>query len=173
MRSGAFAIMSRTRWSPARLMSGPMSMITSRSSRAAWSPAYLIAMRPPIECPTSVKRRELQAARERGHVVGHRADAIVVVGRGVAVAVPALVEGEHPAPGQEPLGQVVPHPRVPGDAVQQHHRRGLGRPPVEIVQRDAVDLDGALGEGHDGQSSPGVASVNPARLAYPGALTVE
>jgi hypothetical protein len=96
---------------------------------------------------------QAQAAREGGHVVGHRAHPVVVVGGGIAVAVPALVEREH-APGRrQALREVVPHPGVPGDAVQQDHRRGVGGPPVEIVQRDAVDLDGALEEGHAGQST--------------------
>jgi hypothetical protein len=42
------------------------------------------------------------------------------------------------------------------------------------VKRDAVDLGGALGEGHGvGSLGPRRAPVNRARLAYPGAVTVE
>jgi len=117
MRSGELAIMSRTRWSPARAMSGPMSMMTSRSSCAACSAANLIAMRPAHRVADEREAAQAQAAREGGHVVGHRAHPVVVVGGGIAVAVPALVEREH-APGRrQALGEVVPHPRVPGDAV--------------------------------------------------------
>jgi hypothetical protein len=92
---------------------------------------------------------EPEAACEGGHVVGHGAHPVVVVRRGVAVAVASLIEREHAPPGYEALGQVVPHPGVAGDAVEEDDRRGVRRPPVEVVQRETVDPDGALGEGHD------------------------
>ena len=60
-----------------------------------------------------------------------------------------LVEREDPPAGHEPLGQMVPHARVAGDAVQEDDRRRVRRAPVQIMQRDAVDADGALGEGHN------------------------
>ena len=117
---------------------------------------------------------ELEAPREGGHVVGHRGHPVVVVGRGVAVAVAPLIEREHAPAGHEALGQVVPDARVAGDPVEQDDGRRVRRPPVEIVQGDAVDPDGALDEGHDrGSLIPGQPSVNLARLAYVGGLTVE
>ena len=89
---------------------------------------------------------ELEAPREGGHVVGHRGHPVVVVGRGVAVAVAPLIEREHAPTGHEALGQVVPDARVAGDPVEQDDRWGVGGPPVEIVQAEAVDADGAPGE---------------------------
>jgi hypothetical protein len=69
---------------------------------------------------------ELEAAREGGHVVGHGRHAVVVVGRGVAIAVAALIEREHAPAGHEPLGQVIPDARVAGDAVEQDDGRAAG-----------------------------------------------
>ena len=56
IRSGDCDIMVRTRWSPASAMSGPMSTMMRRSRRPACAAAYWIAIRPPMECPSSAKR---------------------------------------------------------------------------------------------------------------------
>jgi hypothetical protein len=91
---------------------------------------------------------EPQRVGEGGQVVGHGGDAIVRVMRRLAVAVAALIEGQNPEGRREPLGGVVPHACVPGDAVEENDGRGAGRAPVRVVEAEAVDLHGAIGKGH-------------------------
>jgi hypothetical protein len=127
-----------------------MSTMMRRSSRAAWAAAY--DRDPPAHgVPEQGEAVELKlpakAARRRPWW-----RPVVVVGRGVALAVAALIEREHAAAGQEALGQMVPDARVAGDPVEQDDGRRVRRSPVEIVEREAVDPDGALEEGHGRRS---------------------
>ena len=72
------------------LISGPMSTMTSFRTASGRLAAKYIPLRPPMDSPTSIERRQAQLVHHAGDVV-ERDDRAVDL-RGIAVAVAALVE---------------------------------------------------------------------------------
>jgi hypothetical protein len=83
----------------------------------------------------------LQEGVNIGSMVVYRIGAVFGPG---AIAMAALIKGQHVVPGTHRKGELVPRTRMSGKAVQQQQRWGAGIAPIEIVQLHAVGSDVAV-----------------------------
>ena len=88
-------------------------------------PAYVATISPPIECPIRTGCCEPERADQVVEVEDEVAE--VVVGRGLAVAVPAEIEGEHVEAVEKPASEIVEGVRVVAEPVHDHDRAGIDR----------------------------------------------
>src|SRR5262249_54535046 len=75
-----------------------------------------------------------------------RGERIVAVGRGIGIAVAALVERDDAVAMGEGGGLGVPRARVTGDAMEEKDRRTVGRPPIDQVEPLAAHRQRPIGE---------------------------
>ena len=111
---------------------------------------------PPSDAPTSTGGRSSARAIAR-HVAGERVEAVVAVGRPLALAVAAQVDREGPPPGVRELARGRP-PRMSGlpAAVQEHHRAGtLVAAHVADEAHTAVAAEGDGGRRGDRHTADG------------------
>ena len=91
-----------------------------------------MALRPPIDRPTSTSEVEAELVDDAADVV-ERDDRVVDVGR-IAVAVAALVERVDVEVRLQRDAERVPRVGVSGEAVQEQERRPALAAPVEAVE---------------------------------------
>jgi hypothetical protein len=92
-----------------------------------------------------------------------------VFGRPVGVAVTALVERQDPVPVVEGSGRVVPRVGVAAEPVEHHQRRGVPAP-VEVVERQTVEVDLPRSGHRGGHGSPLASGSVPGALRTGGTL---
>ena len=141
---------------PGGLGRGAMSTTTSFATASGAVRAAIIAVLPPIECPTSIAGSAARAASVSITSAGHRR--VIHAGCVRAGAVVAQVESEGAEPLREPALDAAEILRRAEQPVQQHQRRaasGLARgedharalrrtPLIPHPQHDLADMRAAL-----------------------------
>ena len=124
---------------PSERISGPTSIMTSPASRRL----CCAGPRQPVDAaqrhPHQHEALELQRVDERADVAGVALGGVVHLGRPLALAVAALVQGQAVPLPAERGAHDVPRVGVETAAVQEDHGRQALDPPVEIVEAHGAE----------------------------------